>query len=103
MTRIASVFRTSSRRFGGLFGPHRLGQVDVPAPKVPLALGETKSARILILSASVGSGHVRAAQALKASLEQILPQATIGHIDVLKMTNAPFRWMYAKGYFRAVE
>jgi processive 1,2-diacylglycerol beta-glucosyltransferase len=57
--------------------------------------------RIVILSASVGSGHVRAAQAIEAALSQILPDATIAHLDALDLTNAAFRRAYGKGYFRA--
>jgi processive 1,2-diacylglycerol beta-glucosyltransferase len=57
--------------------------------------------RIVILSASVGSGHIRAAQAIEAALSSILPDATIAHLDALDLTNAAFRRAYGKGYFRA--
>jgi processive 1,2-diacylglycerol beta-glucosyltransferase len=57
----------------------------------------------VILSASVGSGHVRAAQAIHAALDQLLPNATIAHVDVLQLTNSWFRSLYGDGYFRTVE
>jgi processive 1,2-diacylglycerol beta-glucosyltransferase len=57
--------------------------------------------RIVILSASVGAGHIRAAQAIESALGSILPDATIAHLDALDLTNAAFRRAYGKGYFRA--
>jgi processive 1,2-diacylglycerol beta-glucosyltransferase len=59
--------------------------------------------RILILSASVGSGHVRAAQAIESTLKRLAPSATIANFDVLDLTNAAFRKAYGPGYFRAIE
>jgi processive 1,2-diacylglycerol beta-glucosyltransferase len=59
--------------------------------------------RILILSASVGAGHVRAADAIKSALEISLPEATIKLVDVLKLTNAVFRKVYCEGYFQMVK
>jgi processive 1,2-diacylglycerol beta-glucosyltransferase len=59
--------------------------------------------RILILSASVGSGHVRAAQAIELALSSQLPDATIAHVDALEFTNGAFRRAYGSGYFRIVQ
>ena len=59
--------------------------------------------RIAILSASVGSGHVRAAQAIESAPGGLLPDATIAHIDALDLTNGAFRHAYGAGYFRAVQ
>jgi processive 1,2-diacylglycerol beta-glucosyltransferase len=59
--------------------------------------------RIVILSASVGSGHVRAAQAIESALGELLPEATIAHVDALDLTNAAFRRAYGAGYFRAAQ
>jgi UDP-N-acetylglucosamine:LPS N-acetylglucosamine transferase len=42
---------------------------------------------ILILSASVGAGHLRAAQALELALRELDPQATVLNVDVLTLTN----------------
>jgi len=55
--------------------------------------------RILILSASVGAGHTRAAQAVEAALEALDPGATVKHTDVLELTNSTFRRLYGKAYF----
>lgn len=36
---------------------------------------------VLIISASVGAGHLRAAQALELAFRQVAPQATVRNID----------------------
>lgn len=59
--------------------------------------------RILILSASVGSGHVRAAQAVQLALEQMCPDAVIANIDVLDFANTAFRRIYGRSYFDLVS
>jgi processive 1,2-diacylglycerol beta-glucosyltransferase len=59
--------------------------------------------RIVIISASVGSGHVRAAKAIESALARKLPEATIAHVDALEMTNGAFRRAYGAGYFRAAR
>ena len=59
--------------------------------------------RILILSASVGAGHIRAAQALALTFKDRLPQTTVEHVDVLELTNAAFRKAYRDGYFKLVK
>jgi processive 1,2-diacylglycerol beta-glucosyltransferase len=59
--------------------------------------------RILVLSAAVGAGHVRAAQALEAALRELSPTATIQNIDILTLTNAAFRRVYGKAYLDLVN
>jgi processive 1,2-diacylglycerol beta-glucosyltransferase len=61
------------------------------------------SQRILILSASVGAGHMRAAQAVEAAVRELAPDATVQNIDVLTMTNAAFRQVYGKAYLDLVN
>ena len=41
------------------------------------------SRRVLVLSASVGAGHLRAAQAVELALRELDPQATVEN-DVLE-------------------
>ena len=59
--------------------------------------------RILVLSASVGAGHMRAAQAVELALRQLDPEAEVRNVDVLELTNAAFRRFYAKTYFDLVN
>jgi len=58
---------------------------------------------ILVLSASVGAGHVRAAQAVELALRQTVPQARIKNIDILSLTNTAFRRLYGKAYLDLVN
>lgn len=59
--------------------------------------------RILVLSASVGAGHMRAAQAVEAALRELAPEATIQNIDILTLTNSAFRRVYGKTYLDLVN
>jgi processive 1,2-diacylglycerol beta-glucosyltransferase len=52
--------------------------------------------RILVLSASVGGGHLRAAEAVELALKQLRPQAHVRNVDVLQLTNRFFRRVYSK-------
>lgn len=61
------------------------------------------SKRILVLSASVGAGHVRAAQAVELALQKVVPDAQVKNIDVLSLTNAAFRRVYGKAYLDLVN
>jgi processive 1,2-diacylglycerol beta-glucosyltransferase len=59
--------------------------------------------RILVLSAAVGAGHLRAAQAVELALREIAPDAEVRNVDVLTLTNAPFRKLYADAYLDLVN
>jgi processive 1,2-diacylglycerol beta-glucosyltransferase len=58
--------------------------------------------RILILSASVGAGHVRAAEATELALRRADPRATVENIDVLASMPPAFRKVYRDGYFEMI-
>src|SRR5437763_1542016 len=59
--------------------------------------------RILVLSASVGAGHLRAAQAVELALRETRPDALVRNLDVLELTNAAFRRFYGKAYLDLVN
>jgi processive 1,2-diacylglycerol beta-glucosyltransferase len=59
--------------------------------------------KILILSASAGAGHIRAAEALEKAFEQSGATREIRHIDVLNYTNKVFRHLYSKAYIDMVN
>jgi processive 1,2-diacylglycerol beta-glucosyltransferase len=59
--------------------------------------------RVLILSASVGAGHVRAAEAIEAALERSGAAVTVANYDVLAMMPPAFRKLYRDGYFEMVR
>ncbi len=58
--------------------------------------------RVLVLSASSGAGHVRAAQALeKAFLAH--GDCTVEHIDALTHVSKVFQQLYDKTYIKVVR
>jgi len=61
------------------------------------------SQRIFVMSAAVGAGHLRAAQAVELALRQLAPDAEVRNIDVLELTNAAFRRIYGRAYLDLVN
>ena len=59
--------------------------------------------KVLILSASAGAGHVRAAQAIEKEFVQRGEVGEVWHIDTLEFTTKMFRQLYSKAYFDMVE
>lgn len=59
--------------------------------------------RLLILSASVGAGHLRAAQAVALALKAMEPEAEIKNQDALELTNKTFRRLYGQAYLDLVN
>ena len=61
-----------------------------------------KVRKVLILSAKVGAGHVRAAQAVEEALAEEHPEVEVRHIEVLEHMNAVFRRGMMSSYKRLV-
>jgi len=59
--------------------------------------------KVLILSASVGAGHLRAAEALEKAFKQMNAAEEVKNIDVLNYTNPLFRRLYGKAYLDMVN
>ena len=63
--------------------------------------------RVLLLSASAGAGHVRAAQAIERAFTEIGEASgehrEVQHLDVLNYTNKVFRNLYSKAYIDLVN
>jgi processive 1,2-diacylglycerol beta-glucosyltransferase len=59
--------------------------------------------QVLLLSASVGAGHVRAAQALERAFRDAGAAREVRHVDVLEHTNALFRRLYSRVYLELVN
>lgn len=58
---------------------------------------------VLILSASAGAGHLRAAQAIERAVVETGAAASVRHVDTLEYTNALFRRLYSKAYIDMVN
>ena len=70
--------------------------------KVPSSV-PTEGRRVLILSASAGTGHVRAAEALEKVFRQQPDVGEVRNIDALRFTNKLFRDFYSKLYIHLVQ
>ena len=74
---------------------------SLPGEKPPPIF--SRSPRVLILSAAVGAGHLRAAEALDAAFAASSFPGEAHHLDVLHYTNRAFRTLYAQGYMELVN
>ena len=59
--------------------------------------------RVLILSASAGAGHVRAAEALEHAFADLGAAREVRHVDTLTYTNRLFRKLYSDAYIDLVN
>jgi processive 1,2-diacylglycerol beta-glucosyltransferase len=59
--------------------------------------------RVLVLSASAGAGHLRAADAIEKAIRARGAATEVQHLDVLKYTNQVFRHFYSKAYLDLVN
>jgi processive 1,2-diacylglycerol beta-glucosyltransferase len=62
--------------------------------------------RILVLSASAGAGHLRAAEAVELALRELEPDPQklhVENVDVLTLTNRTFRRLYGTAYLDLVN
>ena len=61
--------------------------------------------KVLLLSASAGAGHVRAAEAIEKAFQQLddAESREVHHFDVLNYTNKLFRHLYSKAYIDLVN
>jgi processive 1,2-diacylglycerol beta-glucosyltransferase len=59
--------------------------------------------RVLVLSASAGAGHLRAAEAVEKAIRIRGLATEVQHLDVLKYTNQVFRNFYSKTYIELVN
>jgi processive 1,2-diacylglycerol beta-glucosyltransferase len=59
--------------------------------------------RVLILSASAGAGHIRAAQAVEKAFLQLKAANELRNIDTLDYTNKLFQKLYSQAYIDMVD
>src|SRR5439155_9942662 len=59
--------------------------------------------RLLIVSASAGAGHTRAAQALAEAARAADPSGTVEHVDVLDYTAGGYKKAYVGSYLKMVD
>ncbi len=61
------------------------------------------SKKVLILSASAGAGHLRAAEAIERAFAQMRAGHQVQNFDTLQMTNPLFRRLYSRAYIEMVN
>lgn len=59
--------------------------------------------KVMVLSASSGAGHIRAAQAVERAFQEMNAAEEIRHFDTLEYTNKIFRALYSKAYIDMVN
>jgi len=59
--------------------------------------------KVLILSASAGAGHMRAADAVERAFKLSNAASEVKHVDTLQFTNKLFRHLYSKAYIDLVN
>jgi processive 1,2-diacylglycerol beta-glucosyltransferase len=59
--------------------------------------------KVLLLSASAGAGHVRAAQAIEKAFQELGGVREVRHVDILEFTSKVFRHLYSKAYIELVN
>ena len=62
-----------------------------------------RPARILLLTSSLGSGHVRAAQAIEYALRKRLPGTAIRTLDFWALMDGRVAWVVRSAYLRLVQ
>lgn len=60
-----------------------------------------RSPRVLVISASIGGGHVACGKALESAFTAA--GAEVAHVDLLEYTALPFRRLYRQAYFDLVR
>lgn len=58
---------------------------------------------LVLLSVSAGAGHIRAAEALKATADRTYPDLHTIHIDIMELVPDHFRKLYADSYIHVVK
>jgi len=59
--------------------------------------------KLLLISASAGAGHTRAAQALEETARLKFPEVETRHVDILDFVGRAYRKAYADGYLAMVD
>lgn len=59
--------------------------------------------KILLLSVSAGAGHMRAAEAIRATASEVASDIEVLHLDVMEFASSGFRKLYTDFYIKLVN
>jgi processive 1,2-diacylglycerol beta-glucosyltransferase len=82
---------------------NRFLRPKIEANALKISTAKPGGRRVLILSASAGTGHVRAAEALEKVFREQPDVGEVRNIDALRFTNRLFRDFYSKLYIQLVQ
>ena len=103
----AGLLRLSPSPTGGLISVDAFGSRSFILPGSVLLSNRYPSPmtfkKVLILSASAGAGHMRAAEAVERAFRLTGAAAEVRHVDTLHYTNKLFRHLYSKAYIEMVN
>jgi processive 1,2-diacylglycerol beta-glucosyltransferase len=78
-------------------------QQQASTPEAIARIPPNRGSRLVILSASSGSGHTRAGEALEAAAQNFPGIASVRHVDVLEYASALLGELYAELYKQMVS
>jgi processive 1,2-diacylglycerol beta-glucosyltransferase len=78
-------------------------QQQASTPEAIAKIPPNRGSRLVILSASSGSGHTRAGEALEAAAQHLPGIASVRHVDVLEYASALLGELYAELYKQMVS
>ncbi len=98
----------SISRFANPWLPHSSPRTSLPSASrwvrsPPSGDEGERPARILLLTSSLGSGHVRAAQAIEYALRKKLPGTVIRTLDFWSLMDGRVAWVVRSAYLRLVQ
>lgn len=62
-----------------------------------------KKRKLLVISVSIGSGHVRAAEAIRKTALLHCPELEVVHLDAMEYVSGAFRKAYKESYLKIIE
>ncbi|VVS91562.1 MGDG synthase family glycosyltransferase [Desulfoluna spongiiphila] len=62
-----------------------------------------KKRKLLVISVSIGSGHVRAAEAIRKTALRHCPELDVVHLDAMDYVSGAFRKAYKESYLKIIE
>lgn len=83
--------------------PNPFSEKEVAATAAATVVSSVQGKQVLVLSASIGAGHVRAAEALCASATLHDYGASVTHLDTMAFVSPWFKKLYADAYLFLVN
>jgi len=83
--------------------PYDVNKQSITESTAQRSAGTARFGNVLILSASAGAGHVRAAQAIERAFIAMGAARQVRHVDVLEHTTKVFRTFYSRAHIEIMN